>query len=75
MYTAVLHFLYSSFRWLSWVKVGCWNGYRYKKVENRWWILIILIVVVLKITVVNVFSTLRDRQASSFLCGESKSWC
>jgi len=36
MYTVVLHLFYWSFRWGRWVIVGCYNGSRYKKVENHW---------------------------------------
>ena len=31
MYTAALHFLFSSFRWGRWVIVGCYSGSRYRK--------------------------------------------
>jgi len=31
MHTAVLHLLYSSFKWSRWDIVDCYNGSRYKK--------------------------------------------
>jgi len=36
VYTAVLYLLFLSFIWGRWIRVGCYNGSWYKKVENHW---------------------------------------